>query len=401
MKWPHEINLEVFIQDPTSHFFRLDVTPLDFGRLYHVESVEFILDESKLGVATLGAATPAPDWWDITAQCTHISSLVGARPDKAVPSSETGTLEATLINQPGVMGIGINPGTPLRLRRNSTPLWIGAIDDVTVTWEKSGDSSTVITASDWVSQASKTTRYGRQIDNEPAINRFTALINQSLQVQVDIKVYNILNQITALRECCAIVDESSLADHLTWAATTGAFMWGSTPGLERPGVIIREFGAETKSYITLFDTHAPSFTAATVSSGTSQIINEIEINQHFISYENNEPSAATTTSKWRNTSSIYNWGLRSARADVTLANPVYAKFIAEEIMSRATESGDSISSLTIRGEDWINQDIIMQPLKSVDVVLRGRIYKLIVATVSHDITPDNWTVTLSTIRRTK
>lgn len=401
MKWPHEIALEVFIQDPMSRFFRLDVTPLNSAQLHTSENVGFILDESRLDRETLGTPAPTAAWYDITAQCTHISAITGARPDLSVPTAETGTLEATLINQPGIINIGINPGTKIRLRRNSTPLWIGTIDDINITWGKNGDSTSTITASDWVSQASKKTRYGRQIDNESAIDRFTALINQSLQVQVDIKVYNLLSLITALRECCAVVDESSLIDYLTWTATTGAFMWAPIPGLSRPGVIIREFSAENNNYATFYDMRNPSFTEAVITAGTSQIVNEVEVTQHFISYENNEPSAATTASTWRNTASVYNWGLRSARADVTLANPKYAKSIAEEIMSRSIKTNDTISSLVIRGDEWINQNGALQPLDNIDVVLRGRLYPLLIATVSHEITPTNWTVTLATVRRMK
>lgn len=402
MRWPHGIALEVFIQDPTSKAFRLDSTPLGSAPLQEERGTEMILDSSRLDEGTLGVAEPDPQWWDITARCSAITSMTGTRPDLVIPTAETGTLEATMIDDPGLLAMGITPGTPIRLRHGSTPMWIGWIDDVAVTWDKTGGSISTISATDWVSHARRITRYGRQIDLEAAIDRFTELIWQTLDVEMpQIFIWGIDTLSSARRPCCAILDEASLADHLTWAATTGGFLWCPMPTLDEPAAIVREIRYPAPATLTSwFDTQDPSFLAASVTSGTSQIVNQVEVTQHYISNDEGETSAATTQSTWRNQASIRNWGIRTATADVALDDLSQAQVVAENIMSRATSTDATVSDVTVRGADWIAQDRPPQPLDTTAVTIRGQTHRLLVATVSHDLTPTTWTTTLTTIRRT-
>lgn len=398
--WINDIVLEVWIQDPTSRAFRLDLTPLGSAPLQQMSGTELELDRSTLDAGTLGVAEPPAEWWSITEECTSISSVMGARPDMISPTAETGTLEATLRDMPGLLSIGIGPGTPIRLRHNQTPLWNGWIDDVTVTWHKDGGSTSTLSATDWVSHARRITRYGRQINTEPAIDRFTHLIWESLDVNLPTMwIHDLTTLTSARRECCAVLDEASLADHLTWSATTGGFLWCPRPDLEVASAIIREIRSPNQAVFSVWsDTADPSFLDADVTAGTSQIVNELELSQHFITRDDGQQSVGTTTSTWRDTASISNWGIRPATADVSVSDTADLPAVAADIMARSTVRGETVSSISVKGTDWIAAENTPQPLDTTAIVIRGRAHRLIVATVAHSLTPTNWTTTLTTIR---
>ncbi|MSS45916.1 hypothetical protein FYJ43_07670 [Cutibacterium sp. WCA-380-WT-3A] len=398
--WPNDIALEVFIQDPSSKAFRLDLSPLGSAPLQEMSGTEMILDEGHLDAGTLGVAEPPAEWWSITEECTSISSVMGARPDLISPTAETGTLEATLRDMPGLLSIGIGPGTPIRLRYDQTPLWAGWIDDVTVTWNKEGGSTSTITATDWVSHAQRIKRYGRQIDTEPAIDRFTHLIWESLDVDLPTMwIHNLTNLTSARRKCCAVLDEASLSDHLTWSATTGGFLWCPRPDLDVASATIREIRNPNQAVSSAWsDVSEPSFLDADVTAGTSQIVNELELSQHFISRDDGQQSVGTTTSTWRDAASISNWGIRPATTNVSVSDTADLPAVAADIMARSTAKGETVSSITVKGTDWIATETPPQPLDATAAVIRGRVHHLIVATVAHSLTPITWTTTLTTIR---
>ena len=405
--WPHGINLEVLTQDPSSQSFRLDNSPLDTARLAGDLTDLFRLDNSYLDLDTLGPPSPPMVWWDITGPALSVSTLAGVRQDSALVKPETGTLTATIKNAPNLLAAGVKTGSTVRLRRGDRPLWFGRVEDYSTTWHKAGGSTTVLTASDWLASAGRITRYGRQVADESAADRFCALIWESLDQEIPlIHFWGDLGTAGA-RPVAPVLDEISLADHLQMAANTGNFLWSSRPALEVADAIVRpRIGSTPGRYKVWSDVAGSprSFLSVEEGSATAQIINTLEITQHTIATENGSSQATTSQKTVKNAPSVANWGTRSATADIAAAKAVDIDAVANELLTINRAISTTVTQMVIWGADWLaavnDQPETLAPLSAVPVQVRGVTHDLLVSAVSHDITPKRWTTTVQFIRRT-
>lgn len=406
-QWPHGLTLEVKTQDPADQSFRLDRSPLDLAQLRGGAADLFVLDTSTLGTGTLGPPPPPMIWWDITGPTLEVATTVGVRQDSALVKPETGTLTATIKNAPNLIAAGVHTGTAIRLRRADLALWSGRIEDIDTKWDKEGGSTTTITASDWLTSASRITRHGRQIDRETALDRFCALLWESLDEPIPTVHYWGNTAWVGARPVCPVLDDASLTDHLQMAANSGNFIWAPLPSLEASDVILRPRLYSTPGEFALWSDlpDAPrSYLSVDEGSATSQIINTLDITQHAVSTDSGDPQAATTTHTFTNAASVANWGTRSASADISVALDSDIEYAAQELLTINRAVTTTITAMTIWGADWATaitgHPLNLHPLSAVPVRLRGVTHHLLVASVSHAITAKRWTTTLTFIRRT-
>lgn len=402
------LSLQAFFPIRGLDGFRLDTHRLNRASLNRPQPSPkaFVLNRDHLDTQRLYFEGATLAWQDVTRNVTALQVRRGVSATGGVFTAQVGTLTISALDDLDPRVLGLSYGTPFKLIHwpSRTPLFTGVLTDQTVTRHPPGDThayDTQITVSDAVARLAATTRYGARAEGGDGSEAWAARIPRLMKSAPEV-TYRIPS--TTYTRMCATVWETSLASHLDAATASVCGSWM----VERDNTVsVTAARPSLSSQIAFTDTDpsAPplvwSYTESDTQWESSQTISAVNVTNHGARREDGEWRAEDTTLTERNTTYAAAWLGTAANVDMTLESGISE---AAKRLLRKSSDTPTPTALTIRpshaygpkdSQALMESAAYLDPLTPVLVQTRGETSNAIVTTVTHSITPEAWTTSLT------
>lgn len=393
-----------------------------------------VFGRSMFGVCRFWSATTT-DWQDITRPVTALATVRGVSATGPVLASQVGTLTVDALDALDPRQTGLHHGTAVRLLHwpTRTVLFSGTVSAIKVTPQPPTSRhaySVELTAADTTAHLASQTRHGAKADggdgSEAWTLRIARLMASAPQVGVDVTGESSILM-------CPTVWETSLARHLdaacasvggawmvtrdgrvqvtptipthqdppSWAASSGSWQ-GEAGAWLAPGRPTPAWGLTlTDEAPTRLDAGQWSYTGLDASWASGDVVSEIQATNHPAALVEGAWQAADQEVTVTDASTTAAWAGTSATVDLTVAADTAGA--AARLLRRATDQ-PTPRTVTLRPAHpagppdrarLMAMATLLDPLQPLTVRARGDTHHMLTTSVTHTITPHDWTTTLA------
>lgn len=208
---------------------------------------------------------------------------------------------------------------------------------------------------------------------------------------------------------CNTVHESDLASHLDIAATTARTAWY----VDAAGVLTiapprPTPDARAVAHFADDGTGTHGYVGATVAYDTAGLVSSIELQNHARQWDP-DVSAWRADDRnlgpWTDPTAFATLGARRAAPETTIADTGLPGAVSPADLARAYLAEHSTAELIVRELRWNaaeDYDLAhkLEVWSLVDVTRRGTTHRMRVITISHEISPERWIITLTLKKET-
>lgn len=316
---------------------------------------------------------------------------------------DVGTMTVVLIRDDDPLADElIVPGQPVRVVRHGTtnPIFTGIVQDagVGIVRDPGGTTRNAVTvaAVDAVSSHVKNTRYGAVSAGGAGHETFVARITR-LATSSETTVSLPSEPSPALPwQCQDVAYVSSLASHFDLACQTVGANWY----VDRSNVTRFRLPNDSPPSVGTFSdqiTAANQYDDIVIDSGTKQVVNVLKITNHGRA---NDENALDITTIFEDTVSSAEWGARSASTDMSLWDAdTYLSGRADEVFAAFADPVREVSQVVWDAQQNTTLAASLEIQSPLTVLFGAETFTTRIVTLSHEIGPSSWRVTIGTSTR--